>query len=71
MKEEQTDEQVRHELENAYIDCRTTFIQDMVREGRDDDYIKGRLEWLDEMYGESLQSVQNILNTLEGEGCEI
>lgn len=69
--EEQTDEQAQLELENAYADCRKTFIEDMIREGRDEEYIKGRLEWLDEMYGESLQNVQNILDSLDGEGCEV
>lgn len=69
--EEQTDEQAQLELENAYVDCRKTFIENMIKEGRDEEYIKGRLEWLDEMYGESLQNVQNILDSLDGEGCEI
>lgn len=75
MDEDETDDQTQIELENAYLDCRETFIRDMIKEGRDDDYIKGRLEWLDEMYGESLQNIQNIMDSLDteegGEGCEI
>lgn len=76
VEEEQTDEEALVELENAYTDCRETFIHDMVNEGRDEAYIMGRLEWLDEMYGDSLRTIQNILAELEdqeegGEGCEI
>lgn len=71
MEEDETDEQALAELENAYADCRETFIRDMISQGHNDEYITGRLEWLDEMYGESIQKVQNIIDTLEGEGCEI
>lgn len=68
---EKSEEDIINEIENSYSDSRRAFLDQMIISGRDEQYIKGRLEWFDEMYRTSEEETKKLFDTFGNEGCDI
>lgn len=70
-------EKDENEIVNAYTDCRKTFLKSMIADGRDEKYIQERLNWLDSMYKDSMESYEKVFEEIDSkyddsdEGCPI